>query len=128
MITIITDIIPGGSLVQRAQVVLFLTQFRQCWPPKCTVINNDKNIQALADLNIAANQRRDIILHLSAANYSEGPLKDRDRGGEGIWIFGKQVEGREVYIKLNLFEVSGKFFASCLSFHPAERALKYPFS
>lgn len=115
-------------MVRPAQVVLFITQFREYWPPKCVVINTDKNIQALADLNITAKQRQEIILHLSVENYSEGPSRDRDRGGEGIWIFGKQVQGQEIYIKLNLFEVKEKYFASCLSFHPAERTLTYPFS
>lgn len=115
-------------MVRPAQVVLFVTQFREHWPPKCVVISTDKNIQALANFNITPRQRRDIILHLSVENYVDGPLLDKDRGGEGIWIFGERVQEEEVYIKLNLFEVKGKYCASCLSFHPAEWSLTYPFS
>lgn len=69
------------------------------------MINTKKNIQALADLNLTAEQRKEIILHLTPEDYIEGPVTDRDRGGEDIWIFGKQVRGEEVYIKLKLFEV-----------------------
>lgn len=39
------------------------------------------------------------------------------------WVFGKHVEGTEVYIKLKLTRTEAP---KCLSFHPAERALRYP--
>lgn len=115
-------------MVRPSQVALFITEFRQYWPPKCIVINTPKNVQALADLNITPKQRQEIILHLGAHNYCEGPLVDHDRGGDGIWIFGKKVEGRQIYIKLKMVNVSETYYASCLSFHPAERSLTYPFS
>lgn len=111
-------------MVHRAQVELFLKQFRECWPPKCLTIKTDKNLQALADLNITAVQRKEIILQLTPEDYIRGPEEDKDRGGENIWIFAKHVQGREIYIKLKFFEAGGNFYAKCLSFHPAEWPLK----
>lgn len=110
------------------QVELFIREFRECWPPKCHVVNTEKNIQALADLNLTARQRREIILHLTPADYIKGPLEDKDRGGENIWIFSKEVQGQQVYIKLKLFEAKGHFFGKCISFHPAEWPMDNPFS
>jgi hypothetical protein len=41
-----------------------------------------------------------------------------------VWVFGKHIEGTEVYIKLKLTNTEAP---KCLSFHPAERTLHYPF-
>lgn len=66
------------------------------------------------------------ILSLSTINYSSGPTKDRDRPGE-LWIFGKEINGYEIYIKLKIFEINGMKIAKCISFHEAEFPLSYPF-
>ena len=42
------------------------------------------------------------ILGLSVTDYSSGPVPDRDRPGE-LWIFGKEINGHEIYIKLKMF-------------------------
>jgi len=58
-----------------------------------------------------------------ARDYCEGPLPDETQPGE-VWVFGKHIEGTEVYIKLKLTNTEAP---KCLSFHPAERTLHYPF-
>lgn len=81
--------------------------------------NRPKNIQLLADLGITKNMRNEIIDSLVAIDFSyilEEP---------GLWVFGKEVWKKEIYIKIEL----GLFGAStiCVSFHVAERPMKYPF-
>jgi len=67
-------------------------------------------------------------MSLTVEHYHDGPLENISRGGRGIWIFGKVINGIEVYIKLNIFEAGGRFHATCISFHPAEFCLTYPFA
>ena len=66
------------------------------------------------------------ILGLSVTDYSSGPVPDRDRPGE-LWIFGKEINGHEIYIKLKIAEIKDTKIAKCISFHEAEFSLKYPF-
>ena len=42
-----------------------------------------------------------------------------------MWVFGKDVRGREIYIKIALGMQGGQTI--CISFHIAEHPLKYPF-
>lgn len=89
------------------------------------VIPRGKNNLALIELRITEKIRKDEILSLSINDYCEGPEKDTDRPGY-IWVFGKTVNGREVYIKLKIAQVGEVKIAKCLSFHPAEFPLSYP--
>jgi hypothetical protein len=41
-----------------------------------------------------------------------------------MWVFGKDVKGQEVYIKITLGKGSS---ALCISFHIAEHPMNYPF-
>jgi hypothetical protein len=85
------------------------------------------------ELGLTEQNCRDVIDSLTVENYSNGPDDDRDRPGTGkIWTFGSEVSGVEVYIKLKVFEVRRGIMvetcAKCLSFHRAERSIRYPFA
>ncbi|MDX9991095.1 MAG: hypothetical protein RBS68_03500 [Anaerolineales bacterium] len=67
------------------------------------------------------------LLNLSVIDFSSGPSEDRNMPGENFWIFGKEINGCEVYIKLKIYTVSGVEYAKCVSFHEAEYTMKYPF-
>ena len=72
-----------------------------------------------------SNYRKIIIENLKAEDYIEGPVIDTlNRLGE-MWVFGKDVRGREIYIKIALGMQGGQTI--CISFHIAEHPLKYPF-
>jgi hypothetical protein len=43
-----------------------------------------------------------------------------------MWVFGKHLEGVEIYIKLRIAEFSDMERAVCVSFHRAEYPLDYP--
>lgn len=84
-----------------------------------------KNQQALLDLEITPNKRKDIIKSIEVRDYSQGPIEEEMRSFKPMWVFGKTVKSKEVYIKISLGKSSSK--AVCISFHIAEHSLKYPF-
>ena len=57
-------------------------------------------------------------------DYSEGPVIDTLNQCGEMWVFGKDVKGQEVYIKITLGKGSS---ALCISFHIAEHPMNYPF-
>lgn len=84
-----------------------------------------KNRETLLQLDITPVQRELIVKNLLAQDYVEGPVVDElNKSGE-MWVFGKDVKGREVYIKITLGYENGQTI--CISFHIAEHPLVYPF-
>ena len=84
-----------------------------------------KNRDALLQLDITPLQREVIVKNLLVHDYVEGPVIDElNKKGE-MWVFGKDVKEREVYIKITLGYENGQTI--CISFHVAEHPLKYPF-
>ena len=80
----------------------------------------------LAQLGLTMADLEELLLGLSVADYCQGPLADRDRPGE-IWVFGLEIDGREVYIKLKVAHAEGRDIAKCISFHFARYPLEYPY-
>ena len=109
----------------------FLMEFKKIASQKgIYVVDRDKNTAALAELGLTESNRINEILSLSVADYCGGPEKDQDRVGE-VWIFGKQIDEREVYMKLKVATIKGsksaeKKIAKCISFHAAEHPLRFP--
>ena len=87
------------------------------------IMNRDKNRDGLIAIGITKQQRDEIIRSLTPEDYCEGPLPDESPPGD-VWVFGKHVENTEIYIKLKLTTTEAP---KCLSFHPAEHRLQYPF-
>ena len=87
--------------------------------------DREKNREALLQLDITPMQRELIVKNLQVQDYVEGPVIDElNKSGE-MWVFGKDVKEREVYIKITLGYENGQTI--CISFHIAEHPLKYPF-
>lgn len=84
-----------------------------------------KNQQTLYDLEISPVTRKEIILALKTEDYSGGPLEEKMRGILPMWVFGKNVKGTEVYIKVSMGRENDKVI--CISFHIAEHPMQYPF-
>lgn len=79
----------------------------------------------LVQLGLTKANLKEILLGLSVTDYCQGPEPDRDRPGN-LWIFGREIEGHEVYIKLKVAQAGDKQIAKCISFHIARYPLKYP--
>jgi hypothetical protein len=83
-----------------------------------------KNFQSLIDLEISSAYRKEILEKLKSEDYSEGPLEDKLNNSTELWVFGKEVKGKEVYIKISIGNFNSPVF--CISFHIAEHKMKYP--
>jgi len=86
--------------------------------------NRDKNSKTLLELGITPQQRRSHIENIQVEDYVSGPTPD-NFGGTDIWVFGVNIYGTEIYIKLQLNLQNRPVI--CISFHTAEFPLIYPF-
>ena len=84
-----------------------------------------KNQQALLDLEITPAKRKEIVSSLKTEDYSQGPLDEKMLGILPMWVFGKCVKKKEVYIKISMGKKNSS--AVCISFHIAEYPMNYPF-
>jgi hypothetical protein len=85
-----------------------------------------ENNQCLLDLEFKYKDVKEALLSLSVDDYSEGPTKDRKEKGD-IWIFGKEIRGKTVYIKIKLASFGPIRIVRVISFHFAEYPIEYPF-
>ncbi len=88
-------------------------------------IGRDKNAQALLDMELVPVARTKILENLETEDYCEGPLEETIHGAGNMWVFGKEVEGNEIYIKISMGQPNNSVI--CISFHLAEHSLEYPF-
>ncbi|MDE7410329.1 MAG: toxin [Muribaculaceae bacterium] len=86
--------------------------------------DREKNRNALFDLDISRFERSEIIKSIETEDYSEGPIPDELYHGTEMWVFGKDVKGIEVYIKITMGGFNGR--SICISFHRAEHPMNYP--
>lgn len=113
-------------MTDKFEVEQFLKQLKQhlsIW--QVIFINRPKNqLQALADLEITAKRRENIIKNLTYKNYSQGPKPETQYGGKDIWVFGKIIKRTEIYIKLTISQNTQNVI--CISFHKAEHPMDFP--
>ncbi len=83
-----------------------------------------KNTQALIDLELRPIERKAIIEGLEVEDYSEGPIEEKLYGGADMWVFGKTIKKKEVYIKITMGAMSSSVI--CISFHLAQHKMNYP--
>lgn len=114
-------------MATKQEVTAFLDGFHQKLGIWNILYRDDrgKNTQALADLEITPAHRDRVIKSLEPLDYSEGPIADTLNKGKEMWVFGKMVKGAEIYIKVTM-GIAGSSVI-CISFHPAEKPMKYPF-
>jgi hypothetical protein len=111
----------------KSEVEQFLKEFKRVWDGKVIARFNEKNDETLTILGITPNQRADEIRKLTHKNYFRGPAPDHSGTSGDIWEFGKKINKYELYIKLKIYEISGKKRGKCISFHIAERPINYPY-
>ena len=65
------------------------------------------------------------IFGIEVDDYCEGPIKEQLNGFGEMWVFGKDVKGQEVYIKIALGHPDSNTIV--ISFHIAEHSMSFPF-
>lgn len=93
------------------------------------LVPRPENNECIAQLGFRYADIEETLLGLSVEDYCEGPCRDRDQPGE-LWVFGKTIEGRTIYVKLKLASFGTRRslkLVRIVSFHPAEYVLEHPF-
>jgi len=107
-----------------AEVVEFLKGFKaRANESGLEFRDRDKNIAELAYHGFHTHQVIQIINQLTPRSYSQGPMQDEDGTQGNVWVFGVILESQQIYIKLKLTTE-----AECISFHRAEREMRFPFA
>lgn len=83
-----------------------------------------KNTQSLLDLEITKAERNRILTALKISDYSEGPNEDTLNNAADMWVFGKTIKGKEIYIKITMGICNSQVI--CISFHVASHQMNYP--
>ena len=115
------------TMITKKEVQGFLNQFHSKMKVFGIIYRDDrgKNQKTLEELEIVPLYRKMVIENLVVEDYVQGPVVDElNKFGE-MWVFGKDVKNREVYIKIMLGGHNCQTI--CISFHLAEYPLKYPF-
>jgi len=114
-------------MATKEDVESFLKRFHQKLKVFSIIFRDDrgKNTQTLAELEITPKYRESIIKELKVEDYSQGPIVDTLNHFGDMWVFGKDVREREVYIKISLGRDNCQTI--CISFHIAQYKMKYPF-
>lgn len=86
---------------------------------------NPKNAQTMLLLEISPAKRRQIIEQIIVDDYVEGPLTDTLYQISDMWVFGKNFQGHQLYIKISMGRANANTL--CISFHIAEKPMRYPF-
>ena len=90
------------------------------------LVPRKENKECLLQLGFKYPDIKETLLGLSVEDYCEGPCDDRDQPGE-LWVFGKTIENKTVYIKLKLASFGPLRIVRVVSFHFAEHTLEHPF-
>jgi len=83
-----------------------------------------KNNTTFLELELTTFSCIKVLENLKIDDYSEGPITDKINNYGELWVFGKQVKGKEVYIKISMGHPSSSTI--CISFHIAEYPITYP--
>jgi hypothetical protein len=112
-------------MTSKADVIAFLKGFKEklaFWDVLFS--NRTKNMQTLADLEISQSKAKEYLTELKTEEYSDGPMTDIVYQGADMWVFGKQIQAKEIYIKVTMGQESDRVV--CVSFHFAEHPMNYP--
>lgn len=109
-----------------SEVAAFLKDFKEKMSFWDVLFRDDrgKNAQALIDLELRPIERKNILEILETKDYCEGPLAEILYGGADMWIFGKTIKKKEVYIKITMGAMNSSVI--CISFHMAQHKMHYP--
>jgi hypothetical protein len=109
-----------------AEVSSFLKDFKEKLNFWDVLFRDDrgKNMETLIQLELRPAERKAVLEALETKDYSEGPLEEKLYGGADMWVFGKIIKKKEVYIKITMGAMSSSVI--CISFHLAQHKMQYP--
>lgn len=120
-----------SNWIQIPEVNIYLIRIKKAVSVGNYIIaeRRDSYVTSLAKAGILSDQVKDYILKLTYKNYFNGPEDDKDlrfTSGECLF-FGCVINGYEFYIKLKLIKNEDDETCICISFHIADKPIKYPY-
>lgn len=112
--------------VDKSEIKSFLDDFKIKMKTFGIIFKDrEKNIQGLLDLDITPLQREKYLFNLKVEDYLDGPKRDSfDSDSPDYWEFGITIKKTQVYIKISLWKFRKVL---CISFHPAEHKMRFPY-
>jgi len=86
-----------------------------------------KNFDTIGDLSYTKTDIKNALLSLTSSDYSETLPDIKDASAPLLYVFGKTVKDKELYIKVKIRNRTTRQ-VFCLSFHYAEYPTKKPYS
>lgn len=114
-------------MIVEKEITSFLDEFKVKLGIWGVLFRDDrgKNFQTLLDIEIRPSDREKVLKELKLEDYSEGPLAEKLYGGTEMWVFGKLIKNKEIYIKITMGYKGAQVI--CISFHVAEHPMKFPY-
>lgn len=81
----------------------------------------------IIDLNYDISDLANVLMELTVDDYSETKIDKDDLNPPSLFVFGKIIESRLVYIKLKIKE-NKKRYILCVSFHYAKDKMSFPYA
>lgn len=115
------------QMASQAEIEGFLRDFKQKLGFWGILIRSDrdKNFKTMTALEYSFNDVKKELSGLEIGHYAKGPLTDNLYRDADMWVFGKLIQGQEVYIKITMGQPGDKVL--CISFHFSEETLIYPY-
>ena len=113
-------------MASKAETERFLLDFKQKLGFWGIIFRSDrdKNFETMKQLEYSVDDVKNELMELEIVHYSEGPLTETLYKGADMWVFGKTVKKKEVYIKITMGAMGGSVI--CISFHLAQHKMRYP--
>ena len=103
--------------MNNGMVEIFIELWKEACKNGIDFVPRSKNREFLSMYKLTKNQAIEALRNLSAEHYCSGPEKDKDRKGD-VWKFKINMHDiKDIYVKVKLYSINGKYYAKCISFH-----------
>ncbi len=114
----------------KKEINAFLKRCRKIIETSFIRLRRAENEKTIRELGLTNEQVKEVICSLTVEYYSSGPTPHHHTT-DLVWIFGKQIKNREVYVKILISETNdpGELIDTvfCQSFHFAKHDIHYPY-
>jgi len=115
-----------NGMASETEIQAFLRdfKFKLDFRGKILFISRPKNYNTIKELELSVLGVKEELKRIEVADYSQGPLEEVVFQGMPMWVFGRSIKSREVYIKITMGKKDED--PICISFHFSEFPMIYP--
>lgn len=117
---------PSKMTATRLQIQGFLAKLKQADTASITLARQEKTIRFMQLMELERDDVIAVLYTLAEEHYSEGPSRNDWNTGD-VWVFGIHLDEKLIYVKLSVTSVQRRHAMLCMSFHPAERPMRFPY-